>query len=154
MSPAPTLDAIDDAILTLLHRDARRPLTEIAAEVNLTAAPVKGRIERLERAGVITGYTVVVDHANFGPALEAVVELRIAGDADAAEVRRMATRLNEVLEVLTTAGDPDLLVRIRVEEVAHLGERWGRCGAAARSPGRRRSWCSTAGPGARSSLRA
>jgi Lrp/AsnC family leucine-responsive transcriptional regulator len=125
MSPAPTLDAIDHAILALLHRDARRPLTELAAEVNLTAAPVKRRIERLERAGVITGYTVVVDHANLGPALEAVVELRITGDADAAEVRRMATRLPEVLEVLTTAGDPDLLVRIRVEDVAHLREAVG-----------------------------
>ena len=121
--PTPlVLDDTDHAILALLGRNARRPLTELAAEVNLTTAPVKRRIERLERGGVIAGYTVVVDHTTLGPALEAVIELRIAGDVDAREVRRMAAGLPEVLEILTTAGDPDLLVRIRVDDVAHLRE--------------------------------
>lgn len=122
MSAPHVLDEIDRAILALLGRNARRPLTEIAAEVNLTAAPVRRRIERLERSGVIAGYTVIVDHTNLGPALEAVIELRIAGDVDAREVRQMAAELPEVLEILTTAGDPDLLVRIRVDDVAHLRE--------------------------------
>ncbi len=122
MSAPHVLDEIDRAILALLGRNARRPLTEIAAEVNLTAAPVRRRIERLERSGVIAGYTVIVDHTNLGPALEAVIELRIAGDVDAPEVQRIAAELPEVLEILTTAGDPDLLVRIRVDDVAHLRE--------------------------------
>lgn len=120
MAPAITLDPTDHAILDLLHRNARQPLTEIAAAVNLTPAPVKRRIHRLEAAGVITGYTVVVDHAKVGPALEAITELRIAGDVDASEVQQAAAAMPEVLEVFTTAGDPDLLLRLRFDDVAHL----------------------------------
>jgi len=114
------LDEIDERIIELLREDARRTLTDIGARVNLSPAPVKRRIDRLERLGVITGYTVTVDHALIGPTIEAFTELRFAGDADIDEILGAVEQIPEIREVFTMAGDPDALLRIRVSDVEHL----------------------------------
>ncbi len=114
------LDEIDEQIIALLREDARRTITDIAARVNLSSAPVKRRIDRLERLGVITGYTVAVDHAVIGPTIEAFTELRFAGNADIDEILGQVAQIPEIHEVFTMAGDPDALLRIRVNDVEHL----------------------------------
>ena len=114
------LDDIDERIIALLRDDARRTITDIAGRVNLSSAPVKRRLDRLERLGVITGYTVSVDHAMIGPSIEALTELRFAGNADIDEILGEVERIPEICEVFTMAGDPDALLRIRVSDVEHL----------------------------------
>lgn len=114
------LDAVDRQIVELLRSDGRRTVREIAKAVNLSAAPVRRRIDRLEASGVILGYTVVLDRAKMGPALEAVTELRFVGNTDIDHIVAFASNLPEVDEVLTLAGDPDALVRLRVDNVDHL----------------------------------
>ncbi|MDA8067778.1 MAG: Lrp/AsnC family transcriptional regulator [Actinomycetota bacterium] len=114
------LDDIDERIIALLRDDARRTITDIAGRVNLSSAPVKRRLDRLERLGVITGYTVSVDHAMIGPSIEAFTELRFAGNADIDEILGEVERIPEICEVFTMAGDPDALLRIRVSDVEHL----------------------------------
>jgi Lrp/AsnC family transcriptional regulator, leucine-responsive regulatory protein len=120
MSGNVKLDELDQQIIDLLSEDARRTITDIAAHVNLSAAPVKRRIDRLEQLGVITGYTVSVDHTLIGPSIEAFTELRLAGDADVDEILASLKDLPEIREVFTMAGDPDALLRIRVNDVEHL----------------------------------
>ncbi len=115
-----SLDEIDEQILTLLAEDARRTVTDIASRVSLSPAPVARRIERMERAGIIAGYTVVLDHSKVGPSLDAFTELRIVGSIDAEEVVEIASAIPEVEEIFTIAGDPDVLLRLRVDDVAHL----------------------------------
>ena len=114
------MDAIDRAILELLVKDARRSITDIAEKVNLSVAPVKRRIDRLEHSGVITGYTALVDHSRLGAGFEAFTELRFAGDTKVEAITGAAKSIPEVIEVFTVAGDPDALVRIRVENLQHL----------------------------------
>jgi Lrp/AsnC family transcriptional regulator, leucine-responsive regulatory protein len=114
------LDDIDHRILELLREDGRRTVADIAERVNLSAAPVKRRIDRLQRLGVISGYTVLVDHAKIGPTIEAFTELRFAGDGDIDVIVDAIAQMPEVREVFTIAGDPDALVRIRVDDVEHL----------------------------------
>ena len=114
------LDGLDQQIIGLLREDARRTLTDIAARVNLSPAPVKRRIDRLERLGVITGYTVTVDHSLIGPTIDAFTELRFAGDADIDEILGAVEQIPEIREIFTMAGDPDALLRIRVDDVEHL----------------------------------
>ncbi len=114
------LDHIDHQIIELLRDDARRTITDIAANVNLSTAPVKRRIDRLEALGVITGYTVTVDQALIGPSIDAFTELRLAGDADIDEILASIQQIPEIREVFTMAGDPDALLRIRVDDVEHL----------------------------------
>lgn len=120
MSTNVQIDDIDRQILELLRQDARRTIADIASRVNLSAAPVKRRIDRLQRSGVIAGYTVVLDHALIGPSIEAFTELRFAGDADIDEILGAVEQIPEIHEVFTMAGDPDALLHIRVDDVEHL----------------------------------
>lgn len=117
---APALDGTDFEILELLRRDARRTLADIAKRVSLSAPAVKRRVERLERAGVITGYTVQIDHAMLGQTVEAFTELRFAGSTKVADIKGVAAELPEVQAIYTTAGDPDAVAHIRVRDVADL----------------------------------
>ncbi|MTD16138.1 AsnC family transcriptional regulator [Nakamurella sp. YIM 132087] len=122
MTAPEELDAVDHAILDLLVENARRSASDIAQRVNLTPSPVIRRIERLERLGVITGYTATLDHGKLGAGLEAFAELRFAGNTKVEDITRTAADLPEVVEVLTVAGDPDALVRFRVTGVQHLAD--------------------------------
>lgn len=54
-----SLDAMDKAIIRLLRLNARRPNSEIAAEIGLSPSACHRRIRMLEDAGVIRGYTVL-----------------------------------------------------------------------------------------------
>ncbi|HUA12783.1 MAG TPA: Lrp/AsnC family transcriptional regulator [Solirubrobacteraceae bacterium] len=114
------LDETDHRILELLSEDARRTVADIAARVALSPAPVKRRIDRLARLGVIKGYTVVLDHAKIGESIEAFTELRFAGSGDVDEIVATVAALPEVQEVYTLAGDTDAIVRTRVDDVEHL----------------------------------
>jgi Lrp/AsnC family transcriptional regulator, leucine-responsive regulatory protein len=116
----PELDDTDRAILDLLRQNARRTIADIAARVNLSAAPVKRRIERLERVGVIVGYTLVIDESKVEGSVEAFTELRYAGTADFQAIVAAVSQIPEVQEVFTIAGDPDALARLRVHDVEHL----------------------------------
>ena len=117
---AAVVDRTDREILDLLRENARRPLREIAQAVGLTVAPVQRRIARLEKLGVIERYTVQINHGRIANGIEAVTELQFADDLDLAQIMEYVAGIPEVDEVLTLAGDPDALLRIRVDGVEDL----------------------------------
>jgi Lrp/AsnC family leucine-responsive transcriptional regulator len=116
------LDQTDHKIIELLSQNARRTMADIGEKVSLSASAVTRRIERLERSGVIAGYTVVVDHRKAGRPIQAFTEVRFAGTADLKEIKETAIQLPEVQAVFTTAGDPDALVWLQVPDVERLGQ--------------------------------
>jgi Lrp/AsnC family leucine-responsive transcriptional regulator len=116
------VDEIDHHLLALLHEDGRRTYSEMSAVVGLSVAAVKRRVDRLREIGVITGFTVQVDHAKLGWAVEAFTELRYAGTTRLGEILTTASQVPEVQAVYTIAGDPDALVQMRVRDIAHLQE--------------------------------
>jgi Lrp/AsnC family transcriptional regulator, leucine-responsive regulatory protein len=114
-----TTDAIDRKILAILRRDGRAAVSDIARAVGLSSAPVSRRIERMERTGVIRGYTALIDDQQSG-SLEAFTEVRLAGGIETGELGEIVRDVPEVQEFFTIAGDPDALVRMRVDDVDHL----------------------------------
>ena len=67
------LDATDKQIMELLAANARMQWQEIGDRVHLTGQAVRNRISRLERLGVLEGYTVKVNAAQLGLAVTAYV---------------------------------------------------------------------------------
>jgi len=116
----PEIDATDLEIIDLLRADARRTLADVAERVSLSAPAVKRRVDRLERDGVIKGYTVLVDHALLGRPLQAFTELRFAGNLPVDQIAAIADGIPEVQTIFTTAGDPDALAWVRVRDVDDL----------------------------------
>ena len=107
------IDKIDRQVITALQRDGRRTLSDLSEEVGLSATPLARRIARLEREGVITGYSARVDAERLGLDLTAfiLVELetqtRAALDRFEAELRRF----DEVMECHLMTGSRDILIR-------------------------------------------
>lgn len=113
------LDEIDRQLLGLLRRNARVPISELARAVKLSAAPVSRRIDRLEREGVIRGYVTVIDDQATGD-LYAFTEIRLTGETETGVLEQALRDMDEVQNFFTVAGDPDVLVRLRVRDVDHL----------------------------------
>jgi len=118
--PRLSLDDTDQAILKLLVQDARLSASEIGRRVGLSPAAAKRRIDRLEQLGIVTGYTATVDHAKLGGLIEAFVELRFDGSTKVGDIDRTFLDVPEVVEAFTTAGDPDALARVQVQDLDHL----------------------------------
>src|ERR1700689_1925266 len=116
------LDPIDHHIIELLSQNPRRTMADIGEKVSLSASAVTRRIERLERSGVIAGYTVVIDHRKAGRPIQAFTEVRFAGTADLKEIRDTALEPPGVRAVSPPAGDPDALVWLQVPDVERLGQ--------------------------------
>jgi Lrp/AsnC family transcriptional regulator, leucine-responsive regulatory protein len=133
--PVPGLDNTDRRILDLLVQDGRRSASEIGRLINLSPAASKRRIDRLESSGYIRGYTAILDHTKLGSHLEAFAELRFAPGTQVGDIDHALDDLPELVESFTVAGDPDALVRLRVNDVDHLKQvidqiRQGRRGSA------------------------
>ena len=60
------LDKKDKKILYELYKNARIPVSVIAKKVELSKDTIKYRIRRMEKAGLILGYTTVVNLNRFG----------------------------------------------------------------------------------------
>ena len=82
------MDGIDHRIVALLRENARRSFQDIGEHVALSAPAVKKRrVDRLERDGVIRGYSANVDPSAIGWNTHAFVELFCEGRMSGEEVR-------------------------------------------------------------------
>ncbi|ART67280.1 AsnC family transcriptional regulator [Mycobacterium dioxanotrophicus] len=110
------MDDLDQAIVRELQQNGRITNQELADRVGLTASPCLRRVKQLETAGVITGYTAVVDPRALGMSITAFVRIRLDRHSqDAVDAFESAIRLIEnVLECFVVTGESDYLLRIVV----------------------------------------
>jgi DNA-binding Lrp family transcriptional regulator len=114
------IDRTDQRIIASLVADARASYAEIGALVALSAPAVKRRIDRLRVAGVIRGFTAVIDPASIGWTTEAFVELFCTGRTTPAQIAAATRRHPEVVGAYTVSGEADALVHLRAADIAHL----------------------------------
>jgi len=115
-----SLDETDHRILTLLKQDARLTNAAIGEEVGLTASSVFERVKKLERRGVVHGYTVRINHAALGQKLTAFVRLSAAYDEIHDCGMRAIADEPEVIDAHTVAGEDCLIVKVKVRDTDHL----------------------------------
>lgn len=123
-----TLDRIDLHILSVLQRDARIVMKDLAEQVGLSLTPCIERVKRMERDGVITGYHARVNPQSLGMQVLVFVEITLNNKSDAAfeRFRRAILALPEVMECHLVSGDFDYLIKARIPEMVEyrrlLGE--------------------------------
>jgi len=115
------VDSTDKRILDLLAGDARLPVATVAKEVGLSRPAVADRIRQLEAAGVIRGYTAVVDPASRG-AVVAFVSGRRSGAFGPREEDALQglAKVVEIEELHHVAGDDCFLMKVRAADIAGL----------------------------------
>ncbi|BCY15579.1 Lrp/AsnC family transcriptional regulator [Actinoplanes sp. L3-i22] len=114
------MDAVDQRIIALLVADARASYADIGARVSLSAPAVKRRVDRLRTAGVIKGFTAVIEPAAVGWTTEAFVELFCTGRTTPAQITVATRRHPEVVGAYTVSGQADALVHLRAADIGHL----------------------------------
>lgn len=116
---------LDRAIIAELQREGRLSNQELADRVGLTPAPCLRRVRRLEAAGVITGYTALVDPATLGRGFEVMIHADLVAK-DLATVEAFEHRIaamEDVSELRRMFGLPDYFIRVQVAD-AGAYERW------------------------------
>lgn len=114
------LDDVDRRLLELLREDGRCSYSEMARTISMSVAAVKRRVDRLQEAGVIRGFTAQIDPTYLGWTVEAFAEVRYLGRTPVTDIIRIASAFPEVHAVYTVAGDLDALVQIRARDLSHL----------------------------------
>src|SRR5690606_19768765 len=98
----------------------RLSFTELGERVGLSTTPCTERVRRMEREGVILGYSARLNPARLKAGLLVFVEINLAyksGDIFE-EFRRAVLKLPQVLECHLVSGDFDHLIKARISEVA------------------------------------
>ncbi|NAT58740.1 Lrp/AsnC family transcriptional regulator [Pseudomonas syringae pv. actinidifoliorum] len=114
------MDEIDIALLRGLVADARTSQRQLAAALGISAPTVSERMSRLEKAGVIGGYSVQINWGAVGYGQTVYLSITAIAGQDVAEIMERLWRLPEVQEVTLITGDLDLLVRLRLRDQNHL----------------------------------
>ncbi|QOV35439.1 Lrp/AsnC family transcriptional regulator [Streptomyces ferrugineus] len=120
---AVTFDALDRQILELLQTDGRIKLSELGRRVRLSPAAVTERVRRLEAAGVITGYGAQVAPARLGYGIQAFIRVSPHGGYNLRHPRTLELiDRPEIVEVHHVVGEDCWILKVAVEDTAHLEE--------------------------------
>jgi Lrp/AsnC family leucine-responsive transcriptional regulator len=115
-----TVDEIDRRILGELTTDGRVSFAELGRRVNLSPPAVAERVQRLERAGVITGYRAEVEPRALGYPLTAIVRIK-PGLRQLPKIPELAAEIPEVAECLRITGEDCFLLRVHLRSIDELG---------------------------------
>ncbi|CCA54158.1 Leucine-responsive regulatory protein, regulator for leucine (or lrp) regulon and high-affinity branched-chain amino acid transport system [Streptomyces venezuelae ATCC 10712] len=116
-----TPDATDWRILEALQSEGRASFAELARTVSMSPSAVTERVRRLEEAGVISGYTAIVDQDRLGLPILAFVRLRYP-HGNYKPFHDLLDTTPEVLEAHHVTGDDCFVLKVAARSMRHLEE--------------------------------
>ena len=114
-----TPDTLDRRLLALLQADARSSAADLARQLGVARTTVLARLTRMERNGVIVGYTVRLGQDDTGRGVEAYVGITTAPKSGALLTQRLSA-LPELRQLCSVSGEFDYLALLRAESPARL----------------------------------
>lgn len=113
------LDEIDRKILGALQADAKLTTAEIAERVGLSPSPCARRVRLLEQAGIIKGYTIVLDQKKVGLPISAFASIKLERqrEEDLDRFAEAVSRWPEVVDCYLMTGQRDYLMRIAAADL-------------------------------------
>jgi DNA-binding Lrp family transcriptional regulator len=122
------VDGTDRRLLALLRENARAPVAELARQLGLSRTTVQSRIERLEKTGVIAGYTVRVADEHERGLIRAYIMVTLRPKLSAS-VESALRRMPEVRALHSVSGTFDLVVVTAATSAGELNAVIDRIGA-------------------------
>jgi len=119
---APRLDDIDRDILRELSLHGRIGWQQLGPKVGLSANAAADRVRRLERLGVIEGYTVRIDPVAVGRNLEAIVFVKMVPGTDRAPFESFAAEHEAVDDAVHLTGAHDYLLHVHCRHAGELDD--------------------------------
>jgi Lrp/AsnC family transcriptional regulator, leucine-responsive regulatory protein len=117
--PSILLDQVNRRLLRELAAEPRITMSALARRVGMSAPAVSERIQRLERAGVITGYRVDISPAALGLPITAFVRIRpTAGQLP--KIAQLARETPEVSECHRISGEDCFLIKMHAATIEDI----------------------------------
>lgn len=113
------LDELDIEIIKTLEEDGRMPFREIAKELDVSEGTIYNRVNRMQKEGVIKGFSIRSDPMKLGRDLVAVIGVRVHG-GHLVEVEKEVAESPEVRAVYDVTGDHDAILITRFKTRAEL----------------------------------
>ncbi len=113
------MDDIDSKIIRALQNDGRMTVIDLADHVGLSPTPCARRLDRLQRDGIITGYTARIDpeRLGFGVTIFVSVELEKQDRNAIDSFEKAIRRCDEVMECYLMTGSRDILLRVVAKDL-------------------------------------
>lgn len=92
------MDSIDARILEILQANGRISMQQLAREINMSSPAATDRVKKLEDAGVIKGYTAVIDPEKLGLPVHAYMTATVTAESR----RKFYEYINNCPSVITT----------------------------------------------------
>jgi len=108
------IDQHDAAILRELQRDGRASIQQISERIGLSPSPVARRLRLMEQAGIVTGYTALINEHALGFGFSVFVSVKLEKQVDDALARfeTEIARHPEVVDCWLMTGNRDYLLRV------------------------------------------
>ncbi|MEG2930770.1 MAG: Lrp/AsnC family transcriptional regulator [Ruthenibacterium sp.] len=113
------MDDLDRKILRLLAQNARMTVKELAAQVALTSPAVSERMHRMEKSGVIAGYTVLLGEDRSLPRVDALISISVP-HTDRQYFLTLIENQPGVRECYHVTGSYSYLVKVRCADMIGL----------------------------------
>ena len=115
------MDQIDRQILSILKKNARTSLKTIAEKTYLSSPAVSARLDRMEKEGIIKGYSVRLDAVKLGYHVTAFINLEVDPDQKQVFYPYMESCPN-VLECSCVTGNYSMLIKAAFPSTAELDQ--------------------------------
>ncbi len=115
------MDDLDRRLLTLLHRDGRATISELADLLGVTRTTIRARMDALKARGEVVGFTVVTRQDVAQNPVRGLMMLGIEGRGTERLMARVAA-LPQVMAVHSTNGTWDLIAEIGTETLEELDQ--------------------------------
>ncbi|MER6811511.1 Lrp/AsnC family transcriptional regulator [Spirillospora sp. NPDC000708] len=146
------MEEIDRQIMALLADDGRMSFTDLAKRTGLSVSAVHQRVRRLQKRGVIRGFTAQLDNEQIGLPLTAFVSIKPIDPAAPDDAPDRLTHLEAIEACHSVAGDESYILKVRVASPNELEELLQQIRAAANVATRTTVVLSTPWEGRRPSL--
>ncbi len=116
-----SLDAHCLKILSALQRDGRQTVQQISDAVGLSPTPCWKRIKDMEAAGVIRGYTTLIDPEKVGLHVSAVAEVNLDRHSESLVQRfeEVVAASPQIIRCVSATGPADYILHVTVPDMKH-----------------------------------
>jgi Lrp/AsnC family transcriptional regulator, regulator for asnA, asnC and gidA len=120
MAALSEIDELDRKILARLSNDGKTPYTEIAKELFVSSGTIHVRMKKMETLGLVTGASIVVDHAKLGYDITAFLGIYLDKSSLYDEVAKQLLEIREIVDAHYTTGLYSIFAKIVCKDTNHL----------------------------------
>ncbi|RAK58193.1 Lrp/AsnC family transcriptional regulator [Phenylobacterium deserti] len=113
------MDDLDQHLLSRLRENARAPVAELARALGLSRTTIQSRLAKLERSGVIAGYSVKLSDQHQAGQVHAYVLLTVE-PKQAAAVTAALKKLSGVRTLQSVSGPFDMVAVVEAGSVSEM----------------------------------